>query len=334
MRERYIDLMRGGVMILVVLGHHIGFASDPINKFILSFHMPAFFFISGMLAQINPNIGNKEYWGKSYRRFKNLFKRYITWSILGVLFYWSIMVPAGRDIATLSQSLIGIFISDDVIGKTVTLGFWMVLDLLYVIILYFITLRLVKKDYLVMFIAFGALMFVYYLVDDRLRFITRPLIGYFFFSFGAFAKRRVNMSIMFGHKYMPYGIMFILFASTIILSQVNTGVQMFIRDYGIIWVFLLSSITGSLLCWFISYKLQNNKLLEYIGRNTPFVLFYSSYILLGMGFVCTKVFGKTTTHDYPWNFVSCVVNITLCVFLCLFWNKIKNIIKINLYEKK
>lgn len=168
-------------MILVVLGHHIGFASDPINKFILSFHMPAFFFISGMLAQINPNKGNKEYWGKSYRRFKNLFKRYITWSILGVLFYWIIMVPAGRDIATLSQSLIGIFISDDVIGKTVTLGFWMVLDLLYVIILYFTILRFVKKDYLVMLIAFGALMFVYYLVDDRLRFITRPLIGFFFF---------------------------------------------------------------------------------------------------------------------------------------------------------
>ena len=49
MKERleYIDTARGILIILVVIGHiwQAGF----VHNFIYSFHMPAFFFISGML---------------------------------------------------------------------------------------------------------------------------------------------------------------------------------------------------------------------------------------------------------------------------------------------
>jgi len=41
--------MRGLAILLVVLGHSIGIITEPLNRFILSFHMPVFFFVSGLV---------------------------------------------------------------------------------------------------------------------------------------------------------------------------------------------------------------------------------------------------------------------------------------------
>lgn len=49
-RIAYIDVLRGMLMFLVVLGHSIGSIENPVNRFILSFHMPAFFIVSGYLS--------------------------------------------------------------------------------------------------------------------------------------------------------------------------------------------------------------------------------------------------------------------------------------------
>ena len=47
----WTDAARGIAILLVVLGHCIGNLTDPVNKVILSFHMPLFFFISGLCAK-------------------------------------------------------------------------------------------------------------------------------------------------------------------------------------------------------------------------------------------------------------------------------------------
>ncbi len=48
-RFKELDAMRGFLMILVVLGHAIGYLEPLENKLILSFHMAGFFFVSGAL---------------------------------------------------------------------------------------------------------------------------------------------------------------------------------------------------------------------------------------------------------------------------------------------
>lgn len=77
-REKYIDIAKGIAIISVVSGHILiyniyGFNDvwneSPLVKFIYSFHMPLFIFLSGLVASI-PNSLSQVY--------KDLFKRFKT----------------------------------------------------------------------------------------------------------------------------------------------------------------------------------------------------------------------------------------------------------------
>lgn len=81
-RDNLIDFLRGGAMIFVLL-HHSGF---PLGDYILAFHMPLFFVISGYLSN---NIGGYERSFKPYvkAKFKRLVIPYFAFEILN-LFIW------------------------------------------------------------------------------------------------------------------------------------------------------------------------------------------------------------------------------------------------------
>lgn len=55
-RIQYIDRLKGLAIILVVMGHIFGFSQpdDPITKFIYTFHMPLFMFLSGLVITTPP----------------------------------------------------------------------------------------------------------------------------------------------------------------------------------------------------------------------------------------------------------------------------------------
>lgn len=74
-RIEWLDSARGIAIILVVLGHCIGYIDDPLNKVILSFHMPAFFFLSGICMK------REESW-KVFA--KKRFQRMVGWNMYGL----------------------------------------------------------------------------------------------------------------------------------------------------------------------------------------------------------------------------------------------------------
>ena len=59
-RIDYIDAARGIAMLLVILGHCCSSNTGVVNRTVLSFHMPLFFFLSGMFAK---NCTKSELWG-------------------------------------------------------------------------------------------------------------------------------------------------------------------------------------------------------------------------------------------------------------------------------
>ena len=86
MRERshYLDILKGIGIVFVVFGHvtHIGW----LRTYIWGFHMPLFFFVSGVLFE-RERYGNFISFVK--RRFKSLVIPYFLFSLIGLI-WWSV----------------------------------------------------------------------------------------------------------------------------------------------------------------------------------------------------------------------------------------------------
>ena len=68
-------------MVLVILGH-INFANQAIKSWIYAFHMPAFFFASGLLLKNRPVSNISECWGILWKRFQSLMFPYFIWALI------------------------------------------------------------------------------------------------------------------------------------------------------------------------------------------------------------------------------------------------------------
>ena len=78
---RYIDYFKALLMILVILGH-INFANQEIKAWIYAFHMPPFFFASGMLLK-NGAVSDLRSVGKAiWKKFQCLMFPYFIWALI------------------------------------------------------------------------------------------------------------------------------------------------------------------------------------------------------------------------------------------------------------
>ena len=93
-RLLYIDSLRGFAILLVIVGHLIQYnykssLENPIFNIIYSFHMPLFFFISGVSTAISKRKDNITIFKYTTRKFKSLILPSITWTLLVPLFFQS-----------------------------------------------------------------------------------------------------------------------------------------------------------------------------------------------------------------------------------------------------
>lgn len=81
-RLYYIDNLKAFLIVLVVLGHCIqnftpDYSDNFIFRFIYSFHMPLFFFVSGFVSY-----KEKITWASVWKRFKQLMIPFVVWAIV------------------------------------------------------------------------------------------------------------------------------------------------------------------------------------------------------------------------------------------------------------
>ena len=82
MRLRWIDALKGIGIILVVFAHHK--LPVALDTYIFSFHMPLFFFISGLLFDFWKYASAANFVKK---RFRSLIVPYFGFALLTCLFY-------------------------------------------------------------------------------------------------------------------------------------------------------------------------------------------------------------------------------------------------------
>ena len=141
-RKRYLDVYRGIAMILVVLGHSVGTIQDPINWYIISFHMPVFFFISGICFNLSSNKGSIS--DGIIHKITTLGYQYFVFSLLGLTFYWLIRSRLGNDLnISLFSSFAGLLV-----GYNIVPGFWFVFDLFVISVLFIMTQNIPNKGFI------------------------------------------------------------------------------------------------------------------------------------------------------------------------------------------
>lgn len=142
-RDITIDIMKGIGIFLVVLGHVL--EQDLTNKFIYSFHMPLFFFISGITLcfSYKENIKFKEFITK---RGKSILNPYFIFSIISFV-YWFVIerkIRGQYDISAL-DNFANIFLA---IGKNDLFSYnvvmWFLPCLLITFIIFYFLMKIKK----------------------------------------------------------------------------------------------------------------------------------------------------------------------------------------------
>ena len=259
MKERNpnIDTARGIAIFLVIIGHCISEVDNPINRFILSFHMPLFFVISGMLMSNNqPQLNFLQYFHIEAKRLL------LPQVLLGFLFYLYFAFYSA-----ISSGTLELFAPYQLFLRIISPWFLIVMFGVTLIAYYY---RKYIADSLIMTIIFNAFI-ILLTIYLQYKSITNPYLcnlnivpmAWLFYILGSIFKKQLSKSVTKRDE--------IIFVITIpvvyILAQINTPVRMYSSDYGIIYLFLVSAFSASFVI-IRNSQLINSKMLQWAGKNS------------------------------------------------------------------
>lgn len=337
-RFRYLDIARGTGLLLVIISHSCGLSSYLIN-----YYIPLFFVVSGYIYKegrgYGENIG---------RKAKRLLIPYFGYSAVLLAFY----AAMGRTIQETGNSVFGILYSRYCLYNTT----------MYQDNVYLFTVANGAMWYLT---AFFVASLIYHLVIDRcladkkflagcivvLVAVTMALaelpvllpwsldlacVGALFMIVGTvlgrgeFFEKKWNLLLIAGTALVYF-----------VLSTINPGINMSIREYGIYgtWsvpFFILIGISGSILCIWFGKLIQNNiagRVVAYIGQNTIILLAFhilglEIFEMIAGKFIAIADLSGAAFIAYH------AVRITASVCGCLILGKIVECLKSVIYRKR
>lgn len=305
-RIDWIDNLKAIGIYLMVLGHHETMSNDVV-KYIYSFHMPLFFFISGFLFYYEryPTIK-----GFALQRIKTLIVPYFVFSfitfIIFVLFteirHPEQIIASGK--VNLIDNFFSIFISaNGIIMMSHSPPLWFLTCLfLTEIQFYFIcqalgTVNILLKEVILIILVtlimsiFGYLDYLFLNIHFPWGLETSWTVMIIYAS-GYLSKQWLQLHIHKLHsnkisflKILP--IIFVLITISIISSQINSFVNLVYNKTGNYLLFLISAFTGivlflilSLLLTKVAEQFSLRNILKFIGRNTIFILGFNSIGIL------------------------------------------------------
>ena len=248
-REKWIDVVRGFLIILVVLGHSISGPYYDLNSgidYIYLFHMPAFFILSGYLYKDR----DESIFKLLFKRAKRLLIPYISYLIL-------INIPIiinnyidTKDIANLYRNIIFTLLGGQFLNQYSGV-LWFLTCLFFTEAFFIISNRLFKNDYLRII----SVVFLY----------TLAHIEAWFFS-GGKLPLALDISLI-TITYVAIGFYFKkLFL--IKIGYINFGLELWGHHYTNYILDLIIPASISLMIFNLCSYLEKSKILEELGKNT------------------------------------------------------------------
>lgn len=329
-RIAWVDILRGIAMLLIVYGHIIIHCDklSALNKYIVSFHIPIFFMISGFLFSVKSSIKYKDF---IFKKFKRIMIPYFVFGFLFlipfVLFGNGIGEMLDRESeVNIFKNIFGIFYGnghDGFLRQNSSLWF---LPCIFVTqqIFYFVEKICTKYENgskkLLIYSLTAIFMLILGYISYSIPHIRLPwgidvaIVLSFFFAIGKIMNLLYNK-----WKDKKYNILIgiILLIGGYILSAPNTAVACMNHEYGNYWLFVISAIVTSLGLIFLVQRWNKNKILEYIGNNTIGILIFHKLIIVlfqtKLGIISTNLLHGNIIIQVVLSLIILAISIASCL---------------------
>ncbi len=322
-RDTSADIAKGIGIVLVVMEHDHFIKVDhiPWQVIILSFHMPLFYFISGMF--FNPNHSMRE---QLSRRFNSLLKPYLAVCLSFVV----CLLLKNNDLAKFFQDVAGIVYGT---GRTLHWPYgvlWFLPSLFCTAMAFFILhnffLRKAKQIYYRWAVILSVLVGGYWAnqwfrgngtYPDLLWSLNLVCITTFFYALGyEFHRNLLIINKKFRHW---FAVLAVLIMGGYVITTLNHHylvLNLFYRRYDSLWVNTLEAISAIYLVLYCSIMLANNYnrisvFLSYIGERSLTIFMFHSFLLVYVSGAIVSFID----HD---GFERFAMTVILTIMLCLF----------------
>lgn len=256
-RLDYLDIAKGIGILLVVLGHIYG-NDNNFHVWIYSFHMPLFYFISGITFKSNKYNDVIELLNN---KIKSLGVPYVVFNILNLTLNL-IFLDYSKEKFILCILYVFSFTGYG--------AMWFLPSLLIVQIIFYLIDKYISKEVIKNLIFLAIFILTYILSKFNYNIIMlvfyRAFIGLIFFVSGNYLFNYIK------NKKIKYSeIIFLLFIN-VITCFINGRIELWELRLNNIILYFISSITGTMFIIYTCKKIKNNKLLEYIGSNSLIIM--------------------------------------------------------------
>lgn len=273
-RIKWIDSAKGIGILLVVFGHN---SLPPyIMSHIFSFHMPFFFLISGFLLT-QKKTSFKEL---IIKKGKSLLIPYFSFALLTYLFWLIIGSKIDPDDGAVDKLIpfFGIFYGNGIDPWLMfNAPLWFLPCLFIVEVIYFFLKKFSTNDktlflYLVIMSVIGYLDSI--LMPFRLPWsIDVSLTAVVFFGIGNLLKKHnLFLDVLIPYKSKVILIFFLCLILNILITFINGSVDMNNIKLNNYFYFYIGALSGIIPYLVLSYKVQNLKFLDFLGRNTLIIM--------------------------------------------------------------
>ena len=287
-RLHFIDIARGFAIIFIVFGHTITHSvhCDLIYKILCSFHVVLFFILSGYTFKINEN---ETYFNFIKRKFVRIMVPYFVWAVLFLIPYLIFGEAIASNVGTkgnfeLKHQLINVLYgngNEQALKQNTSL--WFLPALFSMELIYYWIIKVIrKKTSLVKILIIIPLLLIAFLTNSYLEFIlpwglnTVLVLGIFFYI-GYLIK---EFKICSKEKLFKIYYIVPLLLIGLIAGLLNENISAVNYRYGHLLLALISGLCLSIIVIYISFLINKNKILEYIGRNTMDILIFHKLIIL------------------------------------------------------
>lgn len=348
-----VTIVKAIGIILMVIGH--SGCPQMLFNFIYLFHMPLFFFCSGIFYKELTNIENATIFLR--KRISNLYFPFVKWSVLFLLLHNIFMLvgiyntnygyEGGSSYYTISDIfqkfyylLFTMHDYEELLG-----GFWFIRALFItsvLVVVFSLMLKMFSKyKFELLCLLFLVLtVFIRRIAPDieLWRDISMGTLGAFFYMSGYLLMR---YNSYWQNKYGAILCCFILFLSYFYFKD---GISMGC-GYNKVLPFSISAVFGTILTFYISYVIESRsqiirRVLYYIGNHTLVILalHFLSFRLFSFIIVLTYDINISHIAEHPvikdvdiphssWWLLYCVMGITIPIFFNRIWQIVVNNLK-------